>query len=150
MREEWVGVGGVGVHESTLREMVFLTGGLVVCIVTGNDEQGELVPDEAVLTDVDDLDPVLASPSEITVQDLDPLAETLPTTAVKWENFERLLLRMAQKVLGLRNVKRYGKRGQAQDGIDVVGLDAEREAVAIQSKRYQSFTLADLKGLLHG
>lgn len=100
---------------------------------------------EAVeLSVIDPLDPVLASASDVALQGVDPLSEALPTTAVKWENFERLLLRIGHDVLGLRDVKRFGSAGQAQKGIDVVGLDADLNAVAIQSKRYQTFTRADL------
>lgn len=96
--------------------------------------------EEIELTAIDPLDSVLASASEVAPQAVDPLTETLPATAVKWENFERLLLRMGHQVLGLRDVKRFGSAGQAQKGIDVVGLDADLNAVAIQSKRYQTFT----------
>lgn len=102
------------------------------------------LPDELELTAIDPLDSVLASASEVAEQSVDPMAEVLPTTDVKWENFERLLLRMGHKILGLRDVKRFGSRGQAQKGIDVIGLDTDRNAVAIQSKRYQNFTKANL------
>lgn len=101
--------------------------------------------EELELTAIDPLDSVLASASEVAPQGVDPLTEALPTTAVKWENFERLLLRMGNDVLGLRDVKRFGSAGQAQKGIDVVGLDADLNAVAIQSKRYQTFAKADLE-----
>lgn len=94
------------------------------------------------LTEIDPLDPIFDSPSKVVELPIDPMAKSLPTTGVDWEDFERLLLRIADKVLGLREVKLYGSRGQAQQGIDVIGLDADGSAVAIQSKRYQKFTRA--------
>lgn len=96
------------------------------------------------LSAIDPLDSILADASETAPQTIDPLAETLPTTGVKWENFERLLLRMGDQVEGLRDFKRFGSKGQAQKGIDVIGLDADGSAVAIQSKRHEKkFTKAD-------
>jgi hypothetical protein len=61
-----------------------------------------------------------------------------------WENFELLLRRLAQEVRGLRQIQLYGSRGQAQFGIDIVGRAADDTFEAIQGKRYQKFTKADL------
>lgn len=98
---------------------------------------------EIELTRLDPLDPIFSSPNKVVELPIDPLAKELPTTDVEWQDFERLLLRMGDRVLGLRDVRLYGSRGQSQQGIDVIGIDPDGSAVAIQSKRYQKFTKAD-------
>ena len=61
-----------------------------------------------------------------------------------WEDFERLLLDLGREELGLRSLSFFGKRGQAQRGLDVVGINARGTAEGIQSKRYQEFKVGDL------
>jgi len=61
-----------------------------------------------------------------------------------WPDFERLLLRVAREVRGLRAVSLFGNSGQAQDGLDVVGVNAAGEPEGVQGKKYQRFTAADL------
>ena len=61
-----------------------------------------------------------------------------------WPNFERLLVRVAREVQGLRAARMYGVSGQAQEGIDLVGLNPAGENEAIQGKKYQRFTVGDL------
>ena len=41
-----------------------------------------------------------------------------------WDRFEKLILAVVRRALGLRGIKfrRYGVQGQAQHGIDLVGL----------------------------
>jgi hypothetical protein len=75
---------------------------------------------------------------------LDPQLELLPTNLMDWEDFERLLLDLGRHELGLRSLSFFGKRGQAQKGLDVVGANAYGKTEGIQSKRYQEFTVADL------
>ncbi|MGW1344672.1 hypothetical protein ACWCOV_26765 [Kribbella sp. NPDC002412] len=72
------------------------------------------------------------------------LAKGLPFAALRWENFERLLHRIARESLGWTDVHTYGTRGQKQFGIDVVGRQPDGTRGTIQSKRYQSFDEADL------
>lgn len=73
-----------------------------------------------------------------------PRLERLPLHELPWEQYELLLRRLAQDERGLRNVRLYGVRGQSQYGIDLAGQAADGTGEAIQSKRYQSFTPADL------
>ncbi len=61
-----------------------------------------------------------------------------------WEDFERLLLDLGRDELGLRSLSFFGKRGQAQKGLDVIGTNAEGKPEGIQSKRYQAFSVTDL------
>lgn len=68
----------------------------------------------------------------------------LPIDDLGWEGFERLQYRMLYDVEGLRNIQFYGTRGQAQLGLDLIGLGADRSGVALQSKDYKDFHPSDL------
>ncbi|GAA5037655.1 hypothetical protein GCM10025738_25980 [Microbacterium fluvii] len=48
-------------------------------------------------------------------------------------------------VLGLRNPYLYGNPGQAQQGIDILAVDAHGSWTALQSKKYVKFTTTDLR-----
>jgi hypothetical protein len=89
-------------------------------------------------------DPVRQGPGRITEPVLDPQLELLPTDSMDWEDFERLLLDLGRHELGLRSLSYFGKRGQEQKGLDIVGTNAHGSAEGIQSKRHQQFTVADL------
>lgn len=89
-------------------------------------------------------DPRYRPPPEVTLALNDPQLELLPTHEMPWTSFERLLLRLAREVVGLRSLMEVGDRGQAQEGLDVVGINAADEAEGLQGKRYQKFTRADL------
>lgn len=89
-------------------------------------------------------DPMLAPPDAIAEPAIDPLTEYLDFNGVSWENFERLLVRVAQDVRGLRSVRRFGTRGQSQKGLDVIGINSADKAEGIQSKRRKTFTKRDL------
>lgn len=87
---------------------------------------------------------LLAPPNEVTHALVDPLLGLLPTNEMSWPSFERLLKRVAREVEGLRAVQQYGVPGQAQDGIDIVGINPAGENEGVQGKRYQTFTVGDL------
>ena len=89
-------------------------------------------------------DPVRQGVGKVVEPPLDPQLELLPTNLIDWEDFERLLLDLGRHELGLRSLSFFGKRGQAQKGLDVVGANAHGKTEGIQSKRYQEFTVADL------
>ena len=78
---------------------------------------------------------LLAPPNEMTHALVDPLLGLLPTNEMSWPSFERLLKRVAREVEGLRAVQQYGVPGQAQDGIDIVGINPAGENEAVQGKR---------------
>ncbi len=44
-----------------------------------------------------------------------------------WDRFEKLILAVARRALGLRGIKfrRYGVQGQAQHGIDLAGREPD-------------------------
>lgn len=104
-----------------------------------NGEGADLDPHE-----LDRDDPLLGPPDAIAEPVMDPLTEYLEFDRLTWENFERLLVRVAQDVQGLRNVRRFGTRGQSQKGLDVIGINSANKAEGIQSKRRKTFTKRDL------
>lgn len=87
--------------------------------------------------------PLEASPSVIVPAPVIGAAH-LPFELLPWEDFERLLWRVLRDVEGLRHARIYGKRGQAQHGLDIVALAPDEAGVALQSKRYEEFKAADL------
>jgi hypothetical protein len=87
---------------------------------------------------------LLVPPTEVTDAAVDPLLELLPTHEMTWPSFESLLKRVSREVQGLRAVRLYGVPGQAQEGIDLVGINPAGENEAVQGKRYQAFTVGDL------
>lgn len=104
-----------------------------------------MTPGDSTLSRIDPLDPLLGPPSRPSEPVLDPLMETLPIgKGMGWENFEILLVRIGRDFLGLRSLMKFGNPGQAQKGIDLIGIDPDGKAIAIQSKRRESFTLAKL------
>ena len=96
------------------------------------------------LRPLEDYDPRLGPPARITEAPVDPQLALLPTHEMDWPDFERLLLRVAREVQGLRAVQLFGNPGQAQEGLDAVGLNAEGNAEGVQGKRYATFTVGDL------
>ena len=56
---------------------------------------------------------------------------------------------MPGEIQGLRAVRLYGVPGQAQEGIDLVGINPAGENEAVQGKRYQAFTVGDLDKAVH-
>lgn len=98
----------------------------------------------AGLTELTAGDDRLRPPDEQTIAPVDPQLPLLPTDQMQWTQFERLLLRVAREVRGLRSVALVGDPGQKQEGLDVVGLDGAGDAEGIQSKKYVKFTKADL------
>jgi len=87
---------------------------------------------------------LLVPPTEVTDALVDPLLELLPTHEMTWPNFESLLKRVSREIQGLRVVRLYGVPGQAQEGIDLVGINPAGENEAVQGKKYQAFTVGDL------
>ncbi|MET7608850.1 hypothetical protein ABZS96_42145 [Streptomyces avermitilis] len=64
-----------------------------------------------------------------------------------WDRFEKLMLALARRVLGLRDIRfrRYGVQGQTQHGIDLAGRKPTGDFTVVQCKDYAAFTAADLR-----
>lgn len=88
-----------------------------------------------------------ASPPDATVAE--PPAVTslqrLPFGELTWENFERLCYRLAALTDGVEFHSRYGRAGQAQQGIDIYVRLASGRYEVWQVKRYRQFTVPDLR-----
>src|SRR6476620_11128092 len=89
-------------------------------------------------------DPILGAVDEVVVPPVDSQLDLLPTNLQRWEDFERLLLDLGKAELALRSLRYYGTRGQAQKGLDVVGINPEGKVEGIQAKQVQRFTVAKL------
>ncbi len=57
-----------------------------------------------------------------------------------WDRFEKLVLALSRRMLGLRGMKfrRYGVQGQKQHGIDLAGRDTDGSYTVVQCKEYAS------------
>lgn len=82
----------------------------------------------------------------------DGIAPPLVTTAplqlnlheLGWDNFEKLVTEIVRKVEG-REARRYGRPGQSQDGIDIVGFRPDAPPCVYQAKNYATFTAGVLE-----
>lgn len=111
--------------------------------IGGQGMAAEEVPDnELHRIQIDDQ--IFGAVDEVVELPVDPQVDLLPTDRMRWEDFERLLLDLGKEELALRSLSYFGKRGQAQKGLDVVGINPEGKPEGIQAKRYQSFSVADL------
>lgn len=73
-----------------------------------------------------------------------PLTVTAPlqlqVEQLTWESLEHLIVALAREVEGATRSRLYGRKGQKQHGIDVVGYFDDGSLTVYQSKRWQSFT----------
>lgn len=63
--------------------------------------------------------------------------DVLPIDQLKWEDFEKLCLRLAQEIHGKNNCEIYGTKGQKQHGIDIFAYKDNKYA-SYQCKRYET------------
>jgi tetratricopeptide (TPR) repeat protein len=105
------------------------------------------VPDASEWLSVSDDDPLWSSPTADQLPP--PLATPLPpllnTHEMGWEQFERLVAAMARELDGAYYVRRYGRSGQAQHGLDTVGSFTGRPPTVYQAKEWQRFGASDLE-----
>lgn len=94
--------------------------------------------------------------------------QVLPVHRLGWEDFERLCLRLLRHTQEIEQAlapgasasvtRRYGTRGQAQQGIDVFSRDSlpldavppERPAVCLQARRLQKVSKTGIKNAVSG
>jgi hypothetical protein len=69
----------------------------------------------------------------------------LPLRALTWVNFERLCVRLARHVEGLRSVRMYGRSGQDQRGLDLFGIDPSDDYVVYQARDIETLAGPALK-----
>ncbi len=72
------------------------------------------------------------------------LAQDLPFHDLDWTDFERLIFRLASVEDEVEDWQRYGRSGQAQEGIDIYARRVGGRYIAWQCKRYAALTAADV------
>lgn len=89
-------------------------------------------------------DPLHDPPAAIAPPLAVPAPVNLNTGDLPWETVEHLVVALARQVDGAHEVRRYGRPGQAQQGIDIVGFFSHAPPAVYQCKRVQSFGAGDL------
>src|SRR5215471_6827712 len=79
-----------------------------------------------------------------------PPATRLPALELSPEVFERLVLEYVWSVEAARDVHVYGRRGQKQYGLDIVGEDRERRRFVYQVRRLQRVTPSAIRAAVVG
>jgi len=74
--------------------------------------------------------------------------QILPFGALTWENFERLCYRIASQGQRVEHLARYGRSGQAQQGIDIFARLTSAKYQVWQAKRYSSITAGDIRTII--
>lgn len=92
---------------------------------------------------------LLVPPAAITVA---PPIETrlhdLPLAKLRWEDFERLCLRLVQTRFTVEHCELYGVAGQQQQGIDIYARKDGGKYATYQCKRYQKLSSDELRKLV--
>lgn len=70
--------------------------------------------------------------------------QLLPFGELSWENFERLCHRMTAFDGDIEYCARYGRQGDAQEGIDIFARQADGRYHCLQAKRHRNFNVAKL------
>jgi hypothetical protein len=86
-----------------------------------------------------------AWPAALSPRLADPAPPQLITHEMDWESFERLMLAMARTLDGAYDVRRYGRPGQAQHGLDVVGFFAGRAPLRVSGEAWAGVRCRDLQ-----
>jgi len=72
-------------------------------------------------------------------------AQQLPFGELTWENFERLCYRLTRLDGDVEHCARYGRQGDAQEGIDIFARQLDGHYYCLQAKRHRSFGPAKLR-----
>lgn len=71
--------------------------------------------------------------------------QALPFGALTWENFERLCHRLTALDGDIEHCARYGRQGDAQEGIDIFARQVDGRYHCLQAKRHRSFDAAKVR-----
>ena len=82
-----------------------------------------------------------AAPPVITRPDTLPLLDS----QINWDRFERFIRHLIRLQPGVRDVKRYGKAGSKQKGIDLIATLENGDRWVFQCKQYSKYKLNDAK-----
>lgn len=88
---------------------------------------------------------ILSPPDAVpSVLPVDTRVQLLPFDALSWENFERLCHRLTTLNGEVDHCARYGRQGDAQEGIDIFARQADGRYHCLQAKRHRTFSAAKL------
>lgn len=73
----------------------------------------------------------------------------LPLHQLDPEIFERLVAEYVWRLPDTRRVRLYGRRGQADYGLDAVAVTWSGDVTVYQAKRYQQLTPTQIKAAVH-
>ncbi|WP_160172521.1 restriction endonuclease [Caballeronia sordidicola] len=76
---------------------------------------------------------------------VDTRVQLLPFDALSWENYERLCRRLTALDGEVDHCARYGRQGDAQEGIDIFARQADGRYHCLQAKRHRTFGVAKLR-----
>jgi hypothetical protein len=96
----------------------------------------------SVFTTLNLLSPPDAVPSTYPVE---TRVQVLPFDALSWENFERLCHRLTALDGNVENCERYGRQGDAQEGIDIFARQPDGKYHCLQAKRHRRYGAANLR-----
>lgn len=71
--------------------------------------------------------------------------DELPFAQLTWQNFERLIYRLASQDASVEHCTRYGRQGQAQHGIDVFARLSNGRYACWQARNVAKYTAAKIK-----
>lgn len=71
--------------------------------------------------------------------------QLLPFDALTWENFERLCHRIISLDANVEHCARYGRQGEAQEGIDMYARQLDGHYHCLQAKRHHTFSPSKLR-----
>ena len=83
----------------------------------------------------------VVAPPVITRPDTLPLLDS----QISWDRFERFIRHLIRLQPGVRDVKRYGKAGSKQKGIDLIATLENGDRWVFQCKQYSKYKLDDAK-----
>jgi energy-coupling factor transporter ATP-binding protein EcfA2 len=86
------------------------------------------------------------SPTRITGSPVQSRIQDLPFEKLTWEHFELLCLRLIREEADVENCRRYGERGDKQEGIDIYATLKNSEKYNVyQCKREKTFSPTKIK-----
>lgn len=92
----------------------------------------------------------LAGPPDATpLAPVNTRIQLLPFEALSWENFERLCHRLTAIRGDVEYCARFGRQGEAQEGIDIYARQADGRYHCLQAKRHQSFDARKLRDAIN-
>jgi len=88
---------------------------------------------------------LLTPPESSVPPPINKTIDDLPIEKIAWEDFERLCLRIVELTYSIHDCEIFGRKGQAQFGIDIFAKKTSGQYGCYQCKRYQEIEERDLE-----